>query len=494
MTPPMPIGVTTPSHSKSRPIIGESEPMQEVFRLVQQVAPTKATVLITGETGVGKDVIANAIHNSSPRKNRPFKAINCGAFYQDLLQSELFGHEKGAFTGATSQRRGVFEQAHSGTLFLDEVGEMSPEVQVKFLRVLETQEFTRLGGDRNIKVDVRIIAATNMNLATSVQQKKFRQDLYYRLNLFRIHVPPLRERREDIPLFVSAFISELSAEHGKPITGITPEALNYLKNADWPGNVRELRNAVETALIVATTEELELKDFPMNPEPEHVVLPVQVSSTQLAPTSVSGLETPPTSGLETPPTAGTSLQVVGEDSGAIATETAAIYKTIVGLIFSAIRLLQTTTASGLETPPTDMQFQIPDEDTSWMQTANIGNASDTVDILRKALEVLSTIVHVREHRTQEGLLPISAPVEQQGVSGLETPPTLPVLDEEEVIGRVGMTMAEIEREAIDKTLEEAGGNKTEAAKILDIGVRTLHRKLEAYRQETDGSDDNLSQR
>ena len=481
MTLPMPI-----INDTSRPIIGESEPMQEVFRLVQQVAPTKATVLITGETGVGKDVIANAIHDSSPRKNRPFKAINCGAFYPELLQSELFGHEKGAFTGATNLRRGVFEQANGGTLFLDEVGEMSPEVQVKFLRVLETQEFTRLGGDKNIKVDVRIIAATNINLATSVQQKKFRQDLYYRLNLFRIHVPPLRERREDIPLFVSAFISELSTEHGKPITGITSEALNYLDNADWPGNVRELRNAVETAIIVATTEELALKDFPINPEPEHVALPVQASSTQLAPTqvvgaaeSVSGLETPATTEPLNVP--GTSLQVVGEGSGEIATENTTIYKTIVGLIFSAIRLLQTTTASGLETPPTDMQFQIPDEDTSWMQTANIGDTSDTADILRKALEVLSTIVHVREQRTQEGLLPISAPVEPQEDS--QSPQEyLPVLDEEEVIGRVGMTMAEIEREAIDKTLEDAGGNKTEAAKILDIGVRTLHRKLEAYRQ------------
>ena len=211
--------------------------MQTVLRQVEQVAPTKATVLITGETGVGKDVIAQAIHKRGPRKNRAFKAVNCGAFYQDLLQSELFGHERGSFTGATSQRRGVFEQADGGTLFLDEVGEMSPEVQVKFLRVLETQEFTRLGGEKNIKVDVRIIAATNIDLATSVRQKKFRQDLYYRLNLFRIQIPPLRDRREDIPLFVSAFISELSTEHGKPITGITQEALNYLQNADWHGNV-----------------------------------------------------------------------------------------------------------------------------------------------------------------------------------------------------------------------------------------------------------------
>ena len=242
-------------------IIGKTELMQKVLRQVEQVAPTKATVLITGETGVGKDVIAQAIHNKSPRKKLVFKAVNCGAFYQDLLQSELFGHERGSFTGATSQRRGVFEQADGGTLFLDEVGEMSPEVQVKFLRVLETQEFTRLGGEKNIKVDVRIIAATNIDLATSVRQKKFRRDLYYRLNLFRIHIPPLHDRREDIPTLVDTFISELSKEHTKTITGITPEALNHLQEYDWPGNIRELRNAVERLVIVSPENtEVQLED------------------------------------------------------------------------------------------------------------------------------------------------------------------------------------------------------------------------------------------
>ena len=181
--------------------------MQNVWHQVEQVAPTNATVLITGETGVGKEVVAQTIHKKSLRKDRLFKAVNCGVFYQDLLQSELFGHEKGAFTGATNQRRGVFELADGGTLFLDEIGEMSPEVQVKFLRVLETQEFTRLGGERSVKVDVRIIAATNVDLEKSVKDKKFRQDLYYRLNLFHIQIPPLRDRREDIPLFVAAYSS-----------------------------------------------------------------------------------------------------------------------------------------------------------------------------------------------------------------------------------------------------------------------------------------------
>ena len=457
----------------SRRIIGESTPMQVVLRQVAQVAPTNATVLITGETGVGKDVIAQAIHESSPRNARPFKAVNCGAFYQDLLQSELFGHEKGSFTGATSQRRGVFEQADGGTLFLDEVAEMSPEVQVKFLRVLETQEFTRLGGERNIKVDVRIIAATNVNLVTSVRQKKFRQDLYYRLNLFRIQIPPLRDRREDIPLFVSAFVSELSNEHRKPITGITPEVLNYLQNADWRGNVRELRNAIETAIILATTEELQLKDFPMDPESQQVSLvPVQTSGTQLAPTQIVDATTGEADLLDEP---GGALQVVDTFGGAIATGNIAIYKTILGLILSAIRLLEPAATANNEMP-----FLIPDEDTSWMQ---ISDTDDAADVLKKALEILSTIAKTLENRAQEGVLPIAAPIDQRGGSRLPDG-YLPVLDEEEVIGRVGMTMAEIERAAIQKTLAEADGNKTEAAKILDIGVRTLHRKLDAYKQET----------
>ena len=470
------------TNDNSRRIIGESAPMQTVLRQVAQVAPTKATVLITGETGVGKDVIAQAIHERSPRKNRPFKAVNCGAFYQDLLQSELFGHERGSFTGATTQRRGVFEQADGGTLFLDEVGEMSPEVQVKFLRVLETQEFTRLGGEKNIKVNVRIIAATNIDLMTSVKQKKFRQDLYYRLNLFRIQMPPLRDRREDIPLFVAAFITDLSAEHGKPITGITQDALNYLQNADWHGNVRELRNAVETAVILSTTEELQLKDFPLDPESGQggPLLPVQATGTQLAPTQVVDTTAEEAELLNAP---GSSLQVIDTTGSAIATENMAIYKTILGLILSAIRLLEPTAATSDEMP-----FLIPDEDTSWLQ---MSGTDDAAGVLKKALEVLSTIAKVLENRAQDGVLPIAAPVEQRrGSQG--SGKYLPMLDDEEVIGRVGMTMAEIERAAIQKTLAEVGGNKTEAAKILDIGVRTLHRKLDAYRQEIADSSDNLS--
>ena len=447
----LPTPLTDPN---AYPIIGESEQMREVWRQVAQVAPTNATVLITGETGVGKEVVAQTIHENSSRKNRLFKAVNCGVLYQDLLQSELFGHEKGAFTGATSLRRGVFELADGGTLFLDEIGEMSPEVQVKFLRVLETQEFTRLGGEKNVKVDVRVIAATNVDLETSVKKKDFRQDLYYRLNLFRIQIPPLRDRREDIPLFVDAFISELSTKHNKSIVGIKPEALNYLENADWPGNIRQLKNAVETAIIVVTSEELELKDFPTDSEFGHPKFPVQI--------------------IDEP---GTSIQIVNPEPGTIATENVAIYKTILGLILSAVRLLEPTAAYNDEIPPL-----IPDDDTSWLQ---ITDTEDPAAVLRKTLEVLSTIAKALEQRTDEGLIPlpiIPNSEHSKVIHGTNQ-------DEEDVIGKVGMTMTQIEKEAIHKTLAETGGNKTEAAKILDIGVRTLHRKLDVYKQETDKTHD-----
>ena len=211
--------------------------MLNLFRTIRLVAPTNATVLIRGESGVGKELIANAIHNHSRRKDKPYRTINCGALYRELLESELFGHERGAFTGATARKPGVFEQTDGGTLLLDEVGEMGIETQVKFLRVLEGHEFTRLGGDTPIKTDVRIVAATNADLEEAVKNRKFRSDLYHRINRFPMRVPPLRERREDIPMLVDAFIKEFSKEHDRAISGITPQAMNYLKNAAWDGNV-----------------------------------------------------------------------------------------------------------------------------------------------------------------------------------------------------------------------------------------------------------------
>ena len=333
-------------------IIGTSKPMQELFRMIRLVAPTNATVLIRGESGVGKELIANAIHNHSRRKDNPYRTINCGALYRELLESELFGHERGAFTGATTRKLGLFEQANGGTLLLDEVGEMGPETQVKFLRVLEGQEFTRLGGDKPIKTDVRIIAATNADLEEAVKNGKFRSDLYHRINRFPIRVPPLRERREDIPLLVSAFIKEFSKEHERSISDITPQAMDYLKNAAWDGNIRELRNAIETAIILAQTETLDLGDFSSE--------------------------------------------------------------------------FQTSFADSEVASDPDIQMGIP--------------------------------------------------------VGIDTPdsPESSVDTEGEQVGTVGMTMEDIEKEAISKTLAETGNNKKRTAEILKIGLRTLYRKMESY--------------
>ena len=340
-------------------IIGTSKPMLNLFRTIRLVAPTNATVLIRGESGVGKELIANAIHNHSRRTDKPYRTINCGALYRELLESELFGHERGAFTGATARKLGVFEQTDGGTLLLDEVGEMGPETQVKFLRVLEGHEFTRLGGDTPIKTDVRIVAATNADLEEAVKNRKFRSDLYHRINRFPMRVPPLRERREDIPLLVDTFIKEFSKEHDRAISGITPQAMNYLKNAAWDGNVRELRNAIETAIILARTETLQIDDF----------------SSEFQ-------------------TGFTDVEV---------------------------------------TMDPDVQLGIPLN-------------PDTPD----------------------------------NVESEEDKSAFPTAPEDEKVGTVGMTMEEIEKEAIGKTLAETGNNKKRAAEMLGIGLRTLYRKLESY--------------
>lgn len=243
-------------------IIGQSPAMERMFRQIQMVAPTKSTVLIQGESGTGKELIAGAIHYNSPRKDKPFIKVNCGALTPTLLESELFGHEKGAFTDAYREKPGRFELADGGTLFLDEISETTPEFQVKLLRVIELQEFERVGGTRTIKVDVRIITATNKNLKDLVQQGKFREDLFYRLNVIQIIVPPLRERREDIPLLVNAFIKEFAAQNNKPALTISPKAMAALQNYSWPGNVRQLRNVIEAAVIMCNTNEIKLYHLP----------------------------------------------------------------------------------------------------------------------------------------------------------------------------------------------------------------------------------------
>ena len=243
-------------------IIGGSSAMRQLFETVQQVAPSRATVLISGETGTGKELIAKAIHNLSPRKNGPFIAVHAAALPSTLLESELFGHEKGAFTGATERRIGRFELADGGTLFLDEVSELQPPIQVKLLRVLEERAFERVGGAKTLQVDVRLVAATNKNLKKLVSEGKFRDDLFYRPSVVAVDLPALRERRDDIPLLVKAFVDEFGRENNKQVRELTPEALNLLLAYDWPGNVRELRNAIEQMVVLARAERLTVRDVP----------------------------------------------------------------------------------------------------------------------------------------------------------------------------------------------------------------------------------------
>jgi nitrogen regulation protein NR(I) len=242
-------------------ILGTSPAMQRVFEVMQKVAPTDLTVLITGESGTGKELIANALHQSSPRKNGPFIKVNCAAMARELVESELFGHEKGAFTGAIAAREGKFEAADGGTLFLDEIGDMSLETQAKVLRVLQERELERVGGNRTIKVEVRVIAATNRNLQQMVQEGKFREDLFYRLNVVPIALPPLRERREDIPLLATHFLKEAEARHGGEPRSFSPGAHRVLLEAPWPGNVRELKNVIDAAAVLATGAEIDAADL-----------------------------------------------------------------------------------------------------------------------------------------------------------------------------------------------------------------------------------------
>ncbi len=245
-------------------IIGNTPEIQLIFKTITEIAPTAATVLIYGDTGTGKELIANAIHYSSDRRDKPFITLHCASLSEGVLESELFGHEKGAFTGAISQRRGRFELANGGSLFLDEVGEMNSHVQIKLLRVLETGKFERVGGEKTFESDVRIIAATNKDLEKEIKEGRFREDLYYRLNVINLKLPSLIERKEDIGLLIDNFLIKYSKKNRKNIKGLTPQSAKLLNNYDWPGNVRELENAIERAVVMARNEYIEPNDLPSN--------------------------------------------------------------------------------------------------------------------------------------------------------------------------------------------------------------------------------------
>ncbi|HXG92425.1 MAG TPA: sigma-54 dependent transcriptional regulator [Blastocatellia bacterium] len=243
-------------------IIGRSAAMQRIFQIIERVAPTNTTVLVSGRTGTGKELVARAIHYNSPRASKPLVDINCGALPEQLVESELFGHQKGAFTGAAETKKGLFETAHGGTLFLDEVQALKPELQAKLLRALQERVIRRVGGRENIEVDVRVIAATNQDITEAVRKGEFREDLYYRLNVVRIHLPDLRERREDIPLLIDHFLKRYAESNNQEPRHFSNEAMRLLMGYDWPGNVRELQNAVEHALAISDSSILTIADLP----------------------------------------------------------------------------------------------------------------------------------------------------------------------------------------------------------------------------------------
>ncbi|MFW6343310.1 MAG: sigma-54-dependent transcriptional regulator [Sediminispirochaetaceae bacterium] len=263
---------------KAPQIIGKSPEIQKIIQMVEQVAATKASVLITGESGVGKEVVADALVKLSNRSDKPFIKVHCAALAETLLESELFGHEKGAFTGAVSRKRGRFELAHTGTIFLDEIAEINQQVQIKILRVLQDKKFERVGGEETLEVDVRIISATNRDVYKEIEEGRFREDLYYRLNVVNIHVPPLRERKDDIPLLAAAFLKEFAEENNKPIEGFEPKARNAMYTYKWPGNIRELRNAIESAVVMCKGNLISQEDLPPSvvsgAEDNHIKVPV----------------------------------------------------------------------------------------------------------------------------------------------------------------------------------------------------------------------------
>ncbi|MGH7458357.1 MAG: sigma 54-interacting transcriptional regulator [Longimicrobiaceae bacterium] len=375
-------------------IVGTTEPMEEALERVVQIAPVDSTVLIQGESGTGKELVARGLHALSPRRHRPFIAVNVAALHENLLESELFGHEKGAFTGASSLRKGFFELAHGGTVFLDEIGEMPPATQIKLLRVLEEREFRRVGGEEQIRVNVRVLAATNRDLRRQVELGEFRRDLYHRLGVLRIDMPPLRDRRADIPRLVERFADEFAGQYERSFQGLEPEALEILVQYDWPGNVRELRNLVESMVVLAPGRVIRAGD-----------IPPEISARRAG---GSLLPVPLTRPGERRDAAGTIPELEF------------VFRTLV-------------------------ELKIDVED------------------LRQEFEVY------RERSGERAELALPAPpleeeFEPDGV----------------VLYRPGMSMREVEKEAIQATLEEVGGNRRKASEALGIGERTLYRKLREY--------------
>jgi DNA-binding NtrC family response regulator len=399
-------------------IVGETDAMSEVLERVVQIAPVSSTVLVTGESGTGKERVARGIHALSPRRHRPFIAANVAAMPETLLESELFGHEKGSFTGAIGQRKGFFELAHRGTLFLDEIGEMPTATQTKLLRVLEEREFMRVGGESTIQVDVRVIAATNQDLSHLVEIGRFRRDLYYRLNVLNIHLPPLRERRPDIPLLVDHFINEASEEHDRPRIELSPEALRILVEHQWPGNVREIRNLVESMVVLSHGTVIRPEDIP--PEIRDGSAGRRLLPVPIAPAAHTGSNAPPP-------------------------ELEFIFRTLLQLRMDV----------------EDIRRQF--EEYRDTHAAELGPPPYAV--LPPALSSGRTLLGPRH------LIEDVEPADDE--RELEK-------EHEVVVYRPGMTLQQLEEKAIVAALKEVQGNRRKAAEMLGMGERTLYRKIKEY--------------
>jgi DNA-binding NtrC family response regulator len=396
-------------------IIGRTEAVREMLERVHLLAPVNSTVLLTGESGTGKELVARGIHRLSPRRGKPFIAVNCAALPESLLESELFGHEKGAFTGATSLRRGMFELADGGTLLLDEIAEMPLPTQTRLLRVLESRNFMRVGGDREIEVDVRVIAATNRDLARAVREGHFRRDLFYRLNVLHIALPPLRERKQDIPILMRRFIEEFSLAHDRDFKGLDPETMRILLDFDWPGNVRELRNLIESMVVLAPGTMIRPEDIPAE---------IRSGGRSRVPVRADSAPLPPAVMTDAP-----QLQ-----------QMEFIFRTLVELKIDVEDLRQQFERYKTQHPEL-MEFPM-------------------------GFRPGSAEIELPDHAVVEGDVLHHEPE--------------PVPEEPAIAFEPGMTMAELEKEAIIATLRDVGGNRRKAAERLQIGERTLYRKLKEY--------------
>ncbi|MDA0329087.1 MAG: sigma-54 dependent transcriptional regulator [Gemmatimonadetes bacterium] len=405
-------------------IVGETDAMYQVLERVVQIAPVGSTVLVTGESGTGKELVARGIHALSPRRHKPFIAVNVAAISQTLIESEIFGHEKGAFTGAMTARKGLFELADGGTIFLDEIGDMPLATQTKLLRVLEQREFHRVGGEVSIKVDVRIVAATNQDLRHFVAIGQFRRDLYFRLNVLNIELPALRERRADIPLLVESFVREVSDHNDRVFPGISPAAMELLTAYSWPGNIRELRNLVESMVVLAPGRAIRPEDLPDDVR------------------GGRGVSLLPVPSFREP------LEDVGV--GRLRPELEFVFRTLVEL-------------------RVDMDDLRRDFDV--YRTRGSAHGSDAIVGRVGSGEPLSGI-------DVEGWVEIPSYAPSGSVGEVEPP--RPAVEENVVVFRPGMTMDEIERLAIATALKDVQGNRRKAAELLGIGERTLYRKISKY--------------